>query len=126
MKLVIHTQYKENYGAHDWDGTGECPQYWKFKGGYTYVVRNLTQQQLDSSLLSTLRPLISTSTNYAEEYITSYHLLEDEEYECEDWDIPVLLYYEDKWKAVIYEDRYTETYDMHPNGEKRNICIQKK
>ena len=22
MKLVIQTQFKENYGAHSWDGTG--------------------------------------------------------------------------------------------------------
>lgn len=36
MKLVISTQIQENYGAHDWDGTGECPQYWKFKGGNDY------------------------------------------------------------------------------------------
>ena len=41
MKLVIQTQYKENYGAHDWNGEGECPQYWKFKGGETYVVPNV-------------------------------------------------------------------------------------
>ena len=33
MKLHIETQTQENYGAHDWDGTGVCPQYWKFKGG---------------------------------------------------------------------------------------------
>jgi hypothetical protein len=26
----------ENYGAHDWDGEGECPQRWKFKGGEDY------------------------------------------------------------------------------------------
>ncbi|MGY8868149.1 MAG: hypothetical protein ACKVJK_21285, partial [Methylophagaceae bacterium] len=38
MKLVINTQYKENYSWPDWDGNGECPQYWKFKGGSTYVV----------------------------------------------------------------------------------------
>lgn len=31
--LVIHTQDLENYGAHDWDGEGACPQYWKYKGG---------------------------------------------------------------------------------------------
>ena len=40
QKLVINTQHKENYGAHDWDGKGECPQYWKFKGGTTYVLPN--------------------------------------------------------------------------------------
>ena len=33
VMLVIRTQIHENYGAHDWDGTGECPQYWKAKGG---------------------------------------------------------------------------------------------
>ena len=26
MKLHIVTQVEENYGAHDWDGTGACPQ----------------------------------------------------------------------------------------------------
>lgn len=35
-RLVITTQVYENYGAHNWDGTGECPQYWKAKGGNEY------------------------------------------------------------------------------------------
>ena len=39
MKLLISTQVYENYGAHDWDGTGECPQYWKAKGGSDYVIK---------------------------------------------------------------------------------------
>ena len=41
MKNTIHTvqtQYRENYGAHNWDETGECPQDWKNKGGDTYVL----------------------------------------------------------------------------------------
>ena len=37
---LITTQYRENYGAHDWDGTGTCPQYWKNKGGYDYMVKD--------------------------------------------------------------------------------------
>ena len=45
--LVILTQYKENYGAPDWDGKGECPRYWKFKGGSTYFVTNLTSEQIN-------------------------------------------------------------------------------
>jgi hypothetical protein len=36
--IVIDTQVYENYGAHDWDGTGECPQYWKAKGGHCYKI----------------------------------------------------------------------------------------
>jgi hypothetical protein len=37
-RLVANFQYRENYGAHDWDGQGECPQYWKFKGGESVTV----------------------------------------------------------------------------------------
>ena len=37
-RLVLFTQVHENYGAHDWDGEGECPQYWKAKGGNEYHV----------------------------------------------------------------------------------------
>jgi hypothetical protein len=40
-KLLLTTQVYENYGAHDWDGEGECPQYWKPKGGSDYVVLNV-------------------------------------------------------------------------------------
>ena len=36
----IFTQIIENYGAHDWSGEGECPQYWKKKGGNTYLLTN--------------------------------------------------------------------------------------
>ena len=38
MMFVIRTQFMENYGAHDWDGTGECPQRWKYKGGSEYKI----------------------------------------------------------------------------------------
>jgi hypothetical protein len=43
MKLIVHTQHQENYGAHDWDGEGECPQYWKNKGGDAIVVADIDQ-----------------------------------------------------------------------------------
>jgi len=36
FNIIISTQIHENYGAHDWDGTGQCPQYWKAKGGNEY------------------------------------------------------------------------------------------
>lgn len=37
-RLVVSTQLFENYGAHDWDGEGQCPQYWKPKFGYDYHI----------------------------------------------------------------------------------------
>ena len=36
--VVAFYQVCENYGAHAWDGEGECPQYWKDKGGCERVV----------------------------------------------------------------------------------------
>ena len=39
--IVVNCQYRENYGAHQWDGEGKCPQYWKCKGGISFIVRNV-------------------------------------------------------------------------------------
>ena len=41
MMLVITTQVYENYGAHDWNGEGECPEYWKAKGGSEYKILDI-------------------------------------------------------------------------------------
>lgn len=41
MMLVISTQVYENYGSHGWDGQGECPQYWKAKGGCEYKILDI-------------------------------------------------------------------------------------
>lgn len=38
MRALITTLHRENYGAHNWDGQGECPQHWKNKAHYEYVV----------------------------------------------------------------------------------------
>ena len=37
--LQITAQYHENYGAHDWNGQGECPQHWKAKGSVMFTLR---------------------------------------------------------------------------------------
>jgi hypothetical protein len=38
MNVEVNTSIRENYGAHAWDGTGECPQMWKCKGGDNYII----------------------------------------------------------------------------------------
>lgn len=45
MKLIISTQVFENYGAHAWNGEGECPQCWKAKGGDDYEVATFSAEQ---------------------------------------------------------------------------------
>ena len=50
-KLLITTQTYENYGAHDWDGVGQCPSYWKAKGGSDYVVKNINVNKVTETLM---------------------------------------------------------------------------
>lgn len=103
MKLVIQTQIRENYGAHDWDGVGECPDYWKFKGGNTYVVENLTANQVEKILdggIPTITGLISEKNEYFEEYILSHEIVSDSATPWDEWETPVILSWGgDRWLA---------------------------
>ena len=64
MAKIVQTQYRDNYGSHDWDGTGECPQHWKNKGGSTYVVHGITSDD-------EIAEVINCSSDYDEECIIS-------------------------------------------------------
>lgn len=65
-KLLIITQVYENYGAHDWDGEGECPQYWKPKGGSEYVVKNIDVNRVDDLVKGVWNQVESASEYYRE------------------------------------------------------------
>jgi hypothetical protein len=78
MKLMISTQYMENYGAHDWDGEGECPQYWKFKGGEDYFFRLLSESWDIPKLVDALRSKVEWSDEYSRQYIVGYEVVEDD------------------------------------------------
>ena len=91
MKIVVETQHRENYGAHDWDGTGECPQHWKCKGGSTYLINNVSiAQSLDTQFWDTIRNTIHKVDDYFEEYIVGLELVDDVDYKPnhEHWDQP--------------------------------------
>jgi len=81
MQLLITTQIQENYGAHDWDGTGTCPQYWKFKGGNDYkydlgsVVRNTEALQ---ELVEFFRGQIDVDNEGFREYIIGWEVVADD------------------------------------------------
>jgi hypothetical protein len=72
MMLVVDTQYCENYGAHDWDGKGACPQYWKFKGGSSYKVVNVPEGIDLEEVVELVRGEIEHKSDYAEEYIVGW------------------------------------------------------
>jgi hypothetical protein len=77
-KLLITTQVYENYGAHDWDGTGECPQYWKAKGGSDYVVRNFRDFGSVTEVVMSLRGEVEQDTNYVRESIVDWSVVSDD------------------------------------------------
>ena len=90
MKLVINTQYRENYGAHDWDGRGECPQYWKFKGGDTYVLDISLEQAMSEGFYDTVFECIEHRSDYCEEYVLGSDLIDEIDYDeskvVDEWD----------------------------------------
>ena len=136
MKIVIQTQVRENYGAHDWDGEGECPQFWKYKFGSTYVVPNLSVEQtlrVKEVGVPTITALIEERNESFEEYILDWSIHDDDAEVCEPWENPFELTWErGQWVArrVILNGEYgymraeiaskTEQYDMLFGGEREN------
>lgn len=90
MKLVIRTQFYENYGAHNWDGEGECPQYWKPKGGSTFVFPGLDWMYAAAGtykgLVERACNLVSYSNEYAEEYVIDWSFEEDDAVVADSWE----------------------------------------
>ena len=77
MKLLITTQVYENYGAHDWDGEGLCPQYWKAKGGSDYVIRNINVNQVTETVMA-VRGQIEQDTDAFRETIIDWSIVADD------------------------------------------------
>ena len=77
-KLLISTQVHENYGAHDWDGEGQCPQYWKAKGGNDYVVKQFKGgESAATEAIMGLRSQIECNNNGFQETIIGWEIVGD-------------------------------------------------
>ena len=95
MKLVIVTQYQENYGAHSWDGVGDCPQYWKNKGGETYVVENVDAQKWNefSAIVERACKYFDCvySDNHSAESVIDWSAQENDSILWEEWETPKII-----------------------------------
>jgi hypothetical protein len=78
MKLLITTQTQENYGAHDWDGQGECPQYWKMKGGNDYVIKKFKDINTATDTVMALRSQIEQASPYFREWVIDWEVVADD------------------------------------------------
>ena len=74
-KLLITTQVYENYGAHDWDGVGECPQYWKAKGGNDYVVKKFKDLNKVTETVMALRGQVEQDNEGFRETIIGWEVV---------------------------------------------------
>ena len=79
MKLHIWTQDQENYGAHDWDGEGLCPQRWKMKGGQDFFVPKFRGGDLEATqAVMALRGQIEEDNQYFRREVTGWTLVADD------------------------------------------------
>jgi hypothetical protein len=81
MQLLITTQTQENYGAHDWDGTGTCPSYWKFKGGQDYkysLGTTLRNSETIAEIVEHFRSEIEEDNDYYRNHIIGFEVVADD------------------------------------------------
>ena len=132
MKIVITTQVRENYGDAN-------KPYWKFKGGDTYVVPDLTVEQtikVKEFGIPTLKALIETHSDMFEEYVVDWAILDNDAVVCEAWETPFeLRWIGGRWVAnrTVENGEYgymnqrverrTEEYDMLMAGGRENYRV---
>lgn len=93
MKIVIQTQHRENYAAHN-EGYmhGISQPHWKFKGGDTYFVGCTVEEAQSSEFWARIENAIEDRNEYFEEYIIGTQLIDDCDFvatdHCEAWETP--------------------------------------
>ena len=112
MKLVINTQYRENYAAHNEDFVpGVSENYWKFKGGTTYVVPRFTDVNNITQVMKELDSLITYGNPGSEQYIIDWEILEDNAKVCESWETPTQIFFNtDNVTALKVTDNREDGY----------------
>ena len=133
MKLVIYTQVRENYGD-------ETNPRWKYKGGETYVVRDISEAQrerIQRQGIPTLSALIEYSNPASEEYVRDYDIVADNVRECDPWESVIeCSYTEGAWHASVETlnneygylrsdiGRKLAVYTMLPRGERGDYTVE--
>ena len=96
LNLIIQTQYKENYAAHDEDYVhGVSEPYWKFKGGSSYLITDidfLNTEYLEG-LIEETKFLHSYENAGSMEYVLNWELIDENDVSnhMSDWETPYVL-----------------------------------
>lgn len=123
MKIIINTQYRENYAAHDEDFVpGVSENYWKFKGGSTYVVPSFKDRNSFTQVMKTLDSLITYGNSGSEEYILSAEIVEDNAKVCESWETATQIFFNtDNVTALRVTDNREDGYMRSEIFEKTEV-----
>lgn len=119
IRVVIQTQYRENYGAHDWDGEGYPPQHWKAKGGSTYIVSASAADIADSEWWDDVLFAITHSSAYSEEYVISESVVDAIDFvesdHVEEWEEPIYVSHVDRVRGELHCSRESKSFlDLKP------------
>ena len=104
MKLVIQTQVRENYAAHE-GFTGEY--YWKCKGGNVYVVPHLSDANVNRIVengIPNLTKIVEENNDYYQEYILNWEIVGDDEIRWDEWETPTILEFSNELGWVARRD----------------------
>ena len=102
-KLVIQTQYMENYDVDEVTEEG----YWKFKGGHDYIIDNVDVNNVQS-VAAEITPLIEYDNSMSREYVLEWTV------ESDDW-VPQYEKSQKEWYDghMYYEPRLFKNEDGH-------------
>lgn len=115
LNLIIQTQYKENYAAHNEDYEhGVSEPYWKFKGGSSYLVTDIDfiNTEYLEGLVEETAFIHSYENPASMEYVLDWELIDEENLSdhIEEWESPYIL--EKNEKGQWTSKKVTENGDM--------------
>ena len=96
LNLIIQTQYKENYAAHDEDYVhGVSEPYWKFKGGSSYLITDIDfiNTEYLENLVEETAFIHSYENGASMEYVLDWELIDENDVSkhIEEWESPYIL-----------------------------------
>ena len=99
ISVLITTQYRENYAAHNEDYKhGVDKPHWKFKGGSQYIIENVnlydTEGPTYDQIIKMVEPITTYSNEGSEEYVIANEIFDDTEslkLNLTEWESPTYI-----------------------------------
>jgi len=123
-RLVIHTQYRENYALDNENYVhGQSEPHWKSKGGSTYVFDHLDNPFVKpQDYIDEITKLIEYFDEGSEEYVLASDIVDVSDEPWESWENPIMLsrnFYGNyiAQKQSLFDER-SESWVMKPESNR--------